>query len=304
MSHVYAPYIESKADEYYSRQVHEALCNVEQPYQVPFNNRTGETYDVYTVPRCNCWLSDNWEDLTLARKFEALRDLSRRFGLHSGACSRLKKTPITYRGKPETLRYACDCWLSVDMRPASPVEYVHQPEEQRKDHTMTNPQILKDLTIAKSRAAAFNAAQNDINDFLAPFVRKYADLMIELNPNYDQRDLQADSFMEIDNNSFYLTGEEIYQYSEYYTPSLNLPFAFVEDPETYRQIALAEKAAAYEKAVTKKKAEAAERVTRLKAQLARAEAEASAAEVQKDEIKLTANRNRAKELRSQYMEQG
>lgn len=169
---------------------------------------------------------------------------------------------------------------------------------------MTKPQILKDLTIAKSRAAAFNTAKQDINDFLAPFVRKYADLMVELNHNYDQRDLQVDSFVEIDNNSFLLTGEEVYQYSEYYTPSLYLPFAFVEDPETFRQIALAEKAAAYEKALTKKKSEAAERVIRLREQLARAEAEAAAAETQNDEIKLTANRNKAKELRTQYMEQG
>lgn len=303
VNHPYAQYIEAKAEEYFSRQAHEPHCETLQPYK-PCTDSTGFVYDVYIIQHCDCWLSENFENLTLARKLDAMRALSHRFGLHSAACSRLKTKPITYRDKPEILRFACDCWLSVDMRPEPPVEYLHQPEEQRKDHTMTKPQILKDLTIAKSRAAAFNAAQNDINDFLAPFVRKYADLMIELNPNYDQRDLQADSFVEIDNNSFYLTGEEIYQYSEYYTPSLNLPFAFVEDPETYRQIALAEKAAAYEKAVTKKKAEAAERVTRLKAQLARAEAEASAAEVQKDEIKLTANRNRAKELRSQYMEQG
>ncbi len=304
MTHPYTNHIEKQAAQYYSRQAHEPHCETLQPYK-PCTDSTGFVYDVYIIQHCDCWLTENFENLTLARKLDAMRALSHRFGLHSPACSRLKRTPITYRGRPEVMTGWCDCWLSVDMRPASPVEYLHQPEEQRKDYTMTKPQILKDLTIAKSRAAAFNAAKNDINDFLEPFARQYFYFMSELNPRgWDQRDINANEFVEIENNSFYLTGEEVYEYSEYYTPSLSLPFAFVEDPEAFKEQARKEKAEREEKALTKKKADAAERVVRLRAQLAKAEAEAATAEVQKDEIKLTANRNKAKELRSQYMEQG
>jgi len=298
VSHVYAAYIESKADEYYSCQVHESLCNTQQPYQVPRNNRTGETYDVHIIQHCNCWLSINWEDLTLARKFEALRDLSLRFGLHSGACSRLKTTPITYRSRPETLRYGCDCWLSVDMRPDSPVD--SDKTDQRKDHTMS------DLSRAVTFAERFEQAKRDIHNFLTPFAKDYAAFIVEENvTGYREfENFVVETFEEVDNETFYIEGEQQYTYGEYTTPTMSLPFAFVENPQTFKAAYRAEQAERKAKEATKRTADKAAMVERLKAQLARAEAELAKADEQGDPIKLTANRNKAKELRAQFMEQG
>lgn len=342
MSHPYASYIEATAAEYFSRQKHESLCKTLQPYRPP-TAANGETYDVYIIQHCDCWLVHDLHTLSLAEKFAALRDLSHRYpDLHSGACTRFKKTPITYRNKPEYLTYPCNCWLSVLMRndpdhacpacfkplyhaPNAPkdsakwacsdpecenahgldspvdirfkslVDYKHQPQTKEKEHTMS------DLHIAKHRAEAAEQAQRDIDNFLAPFVKKFAELHIkELQTRgFDHRDANATRFTEIDGSHFGMTGEETYEYGETYTPSLNIPFDFVEDPGAYRQKALAEKVEREEKAALKKKKDAEERVASLKAQLAKAEADIKAADAERDAIKFLANRHRAKSLRNE-----
>ena len=351
MSHPYEQYIISKAKEYRDRKAHEPECEILNPPGPPTDS-TGFVYDVYVIPHCNCWLIE--KSHTVEEMLTILRKLSNTHNLHSLSCQRYKTEPITYRGKPEVLRFPCNCWLSVDMpatekpcpacakpllyAPRAPegtariacsdpdcvnangidiwlsvdiyprplVEYGHTKPQQRKESPVTTPKpkILSDLNRAKTYASAFTAAQNEINDFLEPFVRKYGQLMLELNPNYDQRDLKATSFYEYDREFFSLEGYPIYEFSESYTPTLDLPFAFVEDPEGFREAKLREKADLEEKAQTKKKADAADRVVRLRAQLARAEAEAAAAEQTSDPIKATSSRNLADKLRSEYTEQG
>lgn len=130
MTHPYRAYIEKKAEEYYLNQAHESFCEILNPPGVPTNKVTGETYDVYIIPHCDCWLADYLHNLTTERKFEALRNLSYRFNLHSMACERHLKTAIVYRNKPEIMSGWCNCWLSVD----TPKE-----EEYTEDMTPENP---------------------------------------------------------------------------------------------------------------------------------------------------------------------
>lgn len=341
--HVYENYIQIKADEYYSRQTHESLCKTKLPVRAPYNEITGETYDVYIPHHCDCWLSEDWDSLTLARKFEALRDLSRNYDLHRPACKSLKKTPIMYRNKPEYLTYGCDCWLSVDMHtdtptgkpcpvcdkplffaPRAPQDTAKQacsdPDcinahgiiswgldtrlkslidypttDQEKEHTMS------DLSKAVNLAEAAEQAQRDIDNFLAPFVKQFAELQRDdLQPaGFDWRDAEATRFTHVEGKYFEMTGDEVYEYGEEYTPTLSLPIDFVDDPQAYREKAIRERNERLEKAAARKKRDAEERIERLKSQLAKAEADAQKAQAEQDAIKATANTNAAAKLRDQ-----
>lgn len=161
---------------------------------------------------------------------------------------------------------------------------------------------MKSLTEAKSLAAKVVEAKTAIDTYLSPLLKEYIELLKELDARgYDSRDLKADTFVEIEGGTFLFEGEESYEYAEYRTPSLNLPFEFVADPEAYKANARQEKANREAKIEAKKKTEATQRVERLKAQLAAAEADLITADAQKDPIKGLANRQRAKELRSTLM---
>lgn len=162
---------------------------------------------------------------------------------------------------------------------------------------------LSNLYSAQVLARNFSHAQQQINSFLAPFIKDYAAFMIAETPRgHDLRDFEADTFVEIENESFYLTGDEVYAYSEYYKPTLSLPFAFVEDPKKFKAAFRQSQADLKAKADSKKKDEKTAMIERLKAQLARAEAELAKADTQNDPIRSTASRNRAKELRAKYID--
>lgn len=153
------------------------------------------------------------------------------------------------------------------------------------------------LTSAKELVDQREAIQTQIETHLAPFLAKYKELMLELNHhNYDHRDLSVETFNEIDREFFSFTSEEVYEYGDYYTPTLNLPFAFVEDPEAYAVKARQDEAYRKERETAKTAKGKAERVERLKEQLAEAQAELDKAEQGNDPIKLTATRNHVESL--------
>jgi hypothetical protein len=182
----------------------------------------------------------------------------------------------------------------LDSSLKSLVDYPQQAD-QEKEHTMS------DLSKATVLAEAAEQAQRDIDNFLEPFVKQFVDLQInELQTRgFDHRDAKADRFKELDGTNFWMTGDEIYEYGETYTPSLNLPFDFVDDPQAYRQKALAEKIERQTQAALRKKRDAEERIERLKTQLAKAEADARKAQAEQDAIKATANTNAADKLRNE-----
>lgn len=162
---------------------------------------------------------------------------------------------------------------------------------------------MSDLIIAKSRADELRNAQQSIDTFLAPFIKDYTEfLTAENRRGWDLRDFEADTFVEIGFDTFCLRGEEEYSYGEYYTPSLNLPFAFVEDPDQYKADYRKKEADRKARQEAKAKTSKEEQVARLRAQLAKAEAELTKATQDNDPIKTVANRNLAKELRAQFID--
>lgn len=168
---------------------------------------------------------------------------------------------------------------------------------------MSNEPDLNLLT-AKVMANQLEEAQTRINSFLAPFIKDYtAFLTAENARGYDLRDFKADTFEEIEGGTFLIHGEEEYSYGEYYTPTVNLPFAFVEDPEKFKADYRKQQAEVKAKREATTKKAKAEQVERLKAQLARAEAELATARTENDPIKAVANRNKAKELRSTLLKE-
>ena len=148
---------------------------------------------------------------------------------------------------------------------------------------------MNTLDTALQYVAERDGAQATIEHHLNPYLARYKEFLLELTPSYDSRDLEADTFLEIDHKTFSFTGEEDYKYGEYYTPSLNVPFAFVEDPEAYIAMARQEEADRKERAAAKTSNDKKERVARLELQLEKARAELAKAEEEgTDMIKIVA----------------
>jgi len=131
---------------------------------------------------------------------------------------------------------------------------------------------LSDLYTAQVLMRNLTHAQNEIDTFLKPYLKQYADLLLELNPNYDKRDLNAVphmSFKENDANHFFLfEAEEVYDFGDYHIPSLSLPFDFVEDPEGYSARHREEIEKARKTKADRERKNAQAEVLRLEAQLA------------------------------------
>lgn len=156
------------------------------------------------------------------------------------------------------------------------------------------------LNLAQGLISQREAVQTQIETTLAPFLKDYIEFMAEINPSYHSvADREVDTFVEIDNHTFAFEGEEEYEYGENFTPSVNLPFAFVEDPEDFKAKARQDKLDREMKAAAKKKADAEERAERLRAQLAKVEAEIAKADEDKDAIRGLASRQRVKQVRDE-----
>lgn len=119
-----------------------------------------------------------------------------------------------------------------------------------------------------------DAAQADINYFLAPFLRDYIEFMDEVSPNYyDKYDRKADTFEEIDDETFHFKGEVVYEYREDHYPSVSLPFSFVSNPILFKDAARADKAEQEARQAANRARNKAEQIARLEDQLAKARAE-------------------------------
>lgn len=223
--HPYESYIERTAATCYDNRYHESYCETLKPYRPPTDS-TGFVYDVYFTPQCDCWLTENLDNLTLERKFQALRDLSYRHNLHSPACERYRTEKITYRNKPEILTFPCNCWLSVDITPSDPVDSTTMTTETTLDPLYTAQRIVRDL----------NTSRKELETHLAPFLKQYIALKDESDPRYfNEKDREVTTFKCVEDKLFIFEGEPYYEYGDYETPSIELPFAFVEDPEGYTE---------------------------------------------------------------------
>jgi len=129
------------------------------------------------------------------------------------------------------------------------------------------------LTTAKVLVSMLTDAQTGIDTFLKPFLKQYAELQQELNPSrFNKQDLETEgmTFQEAEGETFYFEGEEEYSFGDYYTPSLSLPFAFVEDPKGYSKMRRKEEAEFRARREARDAEKAKSEVERLEAALAKA----------------------------------
>jgi len=159
--------------------------------------------------------------------------------------------------------------------------------------------MTNNLTEAKARAAGFVQARESVEAFLTPFIDQYTNFLTEMGQNnyYNHLDATADTFVEIDGNSFYFTGDEEYSHGDYYTPNISLPFDFVEDPEAYMAKARAADKLRKAKAEKDKEAVALHRLERARKELAAAEAAITKANEDGDLIKIVATQNQISGLK-------
>lgn len=101
---------------------------------------------------------------------------------------------------------------------------------------MTTETSLSPLYTAQRIVRDIDASRKELEEHLAPFLAQYIELMSEINPRYhDDKDKEASTFSGVDGKLFVFVGEEYYEYGEYETPTVELPFDFVEDPEAYAE---------------------------------------------------------------------
>lgn len=156
------------------------------------------------------------------------------------------------------------------------------------------------LVEAHVAVAVRDNAQQAIESILRSSLQEYLDFLPERGsswvPHYNNPSYYT--FIELDGKNFIFHGEEHYQYGEYETPTISLPFDFVEAPETYKARILAEIKAAEDKRKARIKATQEEQVAKLKAQLAAAEASLAKSQVAEDMIGTVALTKQTGEIRA------
>lgn len=138
---------------------------------------------------------------------------------------------------------------------------------------MTTEVTLSTLAPAQTLVREMQATQTELETLLAPSLKKYVEFMAEINPRYhDEKDKTATTFAGTDERNFIFEGEEYYEHGDYETPTVELPFAFVEDPEAFMKTARDAKAAVEAKHAAAMRKREEDRINRLKRELSQAEA--------------------------------
>jgi hypothetical protein len=97
--------------EFNAKGFHQSSCNTRKRYIPPTNELTGETYDVYIFPQCDCWLSEPFpEDFETQRAI--ILTFERQWDVHDHRCAVYFPIRELYRGRPVSVRRNCNCWLA------------------------------------------------------------------------------------------------------------------------------------------------------------------------------------------------
>jgi hypothetical protein len=113
-------------------------------------------------------------------------------------------------------------------------------------------------------------AQTRLNTFLAPTLQDYIDFLPERGAAYTPgkyTNASGYTFKEVDTSHFIFESPEYYEYGDYEKDVVELPFAFVEDPEAYKTKLRDEISAAAKKFSERQAATELANVKRLEAQL-------------------------------------
>lgn len=131
------------------------------------------------------------------------------------------------------------------------------------------------LQQAQSLANAIEAAQQQFEAYISPALQDYIDFLSEHVPGRAPescRDAHEYSFKEIDGSLFVFESEEFSHYGEWTTDDVELPFTFVDDPEKYKADIIQSNRDREALRLVKSVSAAQDRVTKLKKELAAAEA--------------------------------
>lgn len=95
-----------------AKGLHDSGCTTRKPYRQPVCSQTGQTYDVYIVQHCDCWLSKPFPtDFETQRKiilsYENERDV------HHHRCDVYFPIREHYRGREVRVRRNCNCYLAL-----------------------------------------------------------------------------------------------------------------------------------------------------------------------------------------------
>lgn len=95
-----------------AKGLHDSGCNTRKRHAPPSNPRTGETYDVYVFPQCDCWLSkpvptDFAPRRAIILTYENERDV------HDHTCAVYFPIREHYRGREVRVRRNCNCYLAL-----------------------------------------------------------------------------------------------------------------------------------------------------------------------------------------------
>lgn len=126
------------------------------------------------------------------------------------------------------------------------------------------------LNTAKDLVAELDGARTTLEYYLDPTLQDFIEFLPERGNSWTpEKFTKAEdySFTEIENSHFIFESEEWYECGDYTKDTIELPFAFVEDPEAFKAKERAEIAEKAKKFTETQRAAAEARVTSLEAQL-------------------------------------
>lgn len=141
---------------------------------------------------------------------------------------------------------------------------------------------MTSLSQAQTLADAIDTAKQQFEAYIRPVLQDYINFIPERDNSWEQvkfTDAEKYSFTEVDSTFFIFESEEYYQYGEYEKDCVELPFAFVEDPEAFKTKDREVRAEKARKSTEAQRKQAQDEVIRLEAQLEAAKKRAVLASV-------------------------
>jgi hypothetical protein len=91
--------------------LHENGCNLRRDHPAPSDPVTGETFDVYVIQHCDCFMSlqapSHEETMAFLRRINPFYS-----GLHDKECAQMNPIHEKYRNEWVWVRLNCTCWLA------------------------------------------------------------------------------------------------------------------------------------------------------------------------------------------------
>jgi hypothetical protein len=129
---------------------------------------------------------------------------------------------------------------------------------------------MTSLSQAHTLSDQIDAAQQQLKTYLRPTLQEYIDFLPQRGTGWTpSKYTQAEdySFREIEHSAFVFESEEFHEYGESVRDVVELPFAFIDAPESFKTNLLESMAAAAKKRTEKNREAAEKRIAHLRRQL-------------------------------------